>query len=379
MAVPKLEEMARRYAMAAVEAERKGDKEEAIRNYKRAVEALRKILELDPRTEFAKIYINTIKRYLERIKQLESMKEPVAVGGGGSEPDVEELILKEKPDITFDDIVGLEHAKTVLKRAIIDAVKYPHLYGKVGWPQGILLFGPPGCGKTMLAAAVANAVNGVVFYVSAADIMSKWLGESEKKIAKLFEAARDYASKGMPTIIFIDEVDSLFGTFTSEVGGEVRVRNQFLEEMEGLKSKGKRLHLYVIAATNKPYRLDEGFIRRFQERIYIPPPDARTRAQLFRHYVEKWEIEVDPGVDFEELGRMTEGYSASDIVQVVREAFYRAVSELIDMIERGIVDPQEKPRPLTMEDFTHAIRRVRPSLSEKHVRLVEKWNMEHGT
>jgi len=379
MAIPRLEELARRYAAAAVQAERNGDRDEAITNYKRAVEALRKILELDPRTEFAKIYVNAIKHYTERIKQLEDLREPVAVGSSGGDIDVDELILKEKPNVSFNDIVGLEHAKEALKRAVIYAVKYPHLYGKIGWPQGILLFGPSGCGKTMLAAATANAIEGVVFYVSAADIMSKWLGESEKKIAKLFESAREYAERGIPALIFIDEVDDLFGVFSSEVGGEVRVRNQFLDEMDGLKNKHKKLHLYVLAATNKPHKLDKAFIRRFPVRIYIPPPNHEARKQLFEHYVREWEIEVDSTVDFDELARLTEGYSASDIVHVIREAYYKAVSELIDLIEKGSMDPRSKPRPLSMEDFLSTLRRVKPSLSKEQVRIAEKWNAEHGT
>ena len=118
------------------------------------------------------------------------------------------------------------------------------------------LYGPPGTGKTMLAAATANEMDGYFINVDASSMMSKWLGEAEKNVSKLFDMARHYAEKeGKPVILFVDEVDSLLGSRNSEVGGEVRTKNQFLTEMDGVNGKGKDLMLYVIGATNKPWSL----------------------------------------------------------------------------------------------------------------------------
>ena len=126
----------------------------------------------------------------------------------------------------------------------------------------MLLYGPPGTGKTMLAAATANELDGYFINVDAASMMSKWLGEAEKNVSKLFKMARRYAERdNKPVILFVDEVDSLLGERTSEVGGEVRSKNQFLSEMDGVNGKGKEILLYVIGATNKPWSLDAPFLR----------------------------------------------------------------------------------------------------------------------
>ena len=160
-------------------------------------------------------------------------------------------------------------AKKAVKDAIVYPVQRPDLF-PLGWPRGILLFGPPGCGKTLLAAAVATEIDANFYSIDAASIMSKWLGEAEQNVAKLFGSARKSSNEGKPAIVFVDELDSLMGAHSNEVGGEIRVRNQFLKEMDGIVDKGKALHVYVIGATNKPWDLDWAFIRRFQKRILVP-------------------------------------------------------------------------------------------------------------
>jgi SpoVK/Ycf46/Vps4 family AAA+-type ATPase len=117
--------------------------------------------------------------------------------------------------------------------------------------------------------------------------MSKWLGEAEKNVAKLFTEARKLLDKGDPVIIFIDELDSLLGTRSNEVGGESRVRNQFLKEMDGIQDKGKNVHLYTVGATNKPWSLDWPFLRRFEKRIYIPLPNFDGRISMFKEYTAR--------------------------------------------------------------------------------------------
>ncbi len=177
-------------------------------------------------------------------------------GGNGSKPN-EELVITEKPKVNWDEVVGLDVAKKAVKEAIVYPVQRPDLF-PLGWPRGILLFGPPGCGKTLLAAAVATEIDANFYSIDAASIMSKWLGEAEQNVAKLFGSARKSATDGKPAIVFVDELDSLMGAHTNEVGGEIRVRNQFLKEMDGIVDKGKNLHVYVIGATNKPWDLGLG-------------------------------------------------------------------------------------------------------------------------
>jgi SpoVK/Ycf46/Vps4 family AAA+-type ATPase len=216
----------------------------------------------------------------------------------------------------------------------------------------------------MLAAAVANMVEGEFLYVDAAGIMSKWLGEGEKNVKRLFTYARNKAKEGTPVIIFIDEIDALLGVHNSEVGGEVRVRNQFLKEMDGLQDKGSNIHVYVIGATNKPWNLDKAFIRRFQKRIYVPLPDKQARVQLLKLLTKK--IKLSKTVDLEKLAEMLEGYSASDIKDIVTDAHLRTIREYF---KTG-----KGPRPVEMKDFEEVIKRRKPSVDARTLKLYEEWS-----
>ncbi len=365
MAFNQLEEMARRYALKAIEADRRGAREVAITNYKKAIETLSKIVRLYPNNPFIKVYVSKIREYQERVKILESQAVSYEATGGYGGVDIDELIVREKPKVTWDDIINIEEAKAAIKDAIIYPIKRPDLF-PLGWPRGILLFGPPGCGKTLLAAAVANEVDAVFFHVDAASIMSKWLGEAEKNVAKLFRKGREIAKQGRPAIIFIDEVDALLGIHYNEVGGEIRVRNQFLQEMDGLEDKFSKLHLYVIAATNKPWKLDEAFIRRFQKRIYVKPPDYTARIQLFKYYTRG--LRLSDNIDFRELARLTEGYTANDIRDICLDVQTKVVREFFEK-QGGIGNP----RPITMQDFLEIISRRKPSISDKLLKAYEAW------
>ncbi len=220
----------------------------------------------------------------------------------------------------------------------------------------------------MLAAAVANEVDGEFLYVDAAGIMSKWLGEGEKNVKKLFRYARKKAGEGTPVIIFIDEIDALLGVHSTEVGGEVRVRNQFLKEMDGLQDKGSKIHVYVIGATNKPWKLDEPFIRRFQKRIYVPLPDKEARIQLLKMLTGKLHLADD--VDIEKLAEELEGYSASDIKDIVTDAHLRTIREYF---KTG-----KGPRPVSMRDFEEVLKKRKPSVDKNMLRLYEEWTKQHG-
>jgi SpoVK/Ycf46/Vps4 family AAA+-type ATPase len=370
-----LESLARKKIEEGLQAEKNKDYATAAEKYKRALEALDDIIRNYPDHPLIGLYRRMYNDVKSRLKYVEvkgaqalSLGDDVVKvdikGEAEQGPDeLPEFVLKEKPKVTFNDIAGLEEAKRAVKEAIIYPIIKPELF-PLGWPRGILLYGPPGTGKTMLAAAVANEVSGEFLYADAASIMSKWLGEGEKNVKRLFEYARSRARSGTPVIIFIDEVDALFGVHSNEVGGEVRVRNQFLKEMDGLQDKNERLHVYVIAATNKPWALDEPFIRRFQKRIYVPLPDLEARRQLLQMLISR--LPSGAKVDLDELARRLEGYSGSDIKDLVQDAYMRVVREYFEQ-KSGL-------RPVTMEDFEYALSRRKPSVDERMLRAYEEWS-----
>jgi SpoVK/Ycf46/Vps4 family AAA+-type ATPase len=364
---------ARKYALAFKEAEKNGDYEGAIVNLRRAIEAIEEYLRLYPDDVFSRRLASILKQYKAKLKQLEKKAVQAVVEADEYEIEVKdekepgippEFVLKEKPNVTFDDIAGLDDAKRAIREAIVYPIKRPDLF-PLGWPRGILLFGPPGTGKTTLAAAVANEVDAEFLYVDAALIMSKWLGEAEKNVRKLFTYARSRAQEGVPVIIFIDEVDALLGVHSSEIGGEVRVRNQFLKEMDGIQDKSSHLHVYVIGATNKPWKLDEPFIRRFQKRIYIPLPDLDARKKLLEILTRN--IQLADDVNLDKLARMLEGYSGSDIRDIVQSAYLRTVREFFEKGASG------RPRPVSMRDFIEVIKLRKPSVDPNMIKAYEEW------
>src|SRR3990170_4119398 len=280
-----LEQMAVRFANEAIQFDRQGSKSNAISRYERTVEILLKLCALYPEAPQNKLYMQQIENCKQRIRLLKEQN------GRFEESDhtprqparLEQLVLTEKPNVKWNEIADLRDAKKAIEESIVFPVKRPDLF-PLGWPRGILFFGPPGCGKTLLAAAIATEINADFFCVDAATVMDKWLGQSEKNVANLFQDARRASASGRPAIIFIDEVDSLVGIRADEVGGEVRTRNQFLKEMDGISDKSDPVHVYVVGATNKPWALDEAFIRRFQKRIFVPLPNAEARTELISIY-----------------------------------------------------------------------------------------------
>jgi len=373
-----LESIARKYIDEALIHEKAGNLTEAAKAYRKAARILLTIVSNNPSDPLSSMYREIAESLKKKADALEKRLEgetKIAVRSG-EEDDYErvakEFVLEEKPPVTFDDIVGLEEAKQTLFDCIVYPSKRPDLF-PLGWPRGILLYGPPGCGKTMLAAAVANEIECVFMQVDAANIMSKWLGDAEKRVAAIFRyARRRSAEERKPVVIFMDEADALLGVYEHELGGEARVRNQFLKEMDGLVNKGRDVMVYVIAATNKPWRLDMGFLRRFQRRVYVPPPNLEARKMLFEHYTKC--IRLAPDVDFDELARATEGFSASDIRDVVMEAYLITVRELF---KSGRLD--DEPRPVTMSDFKRVLARKRPSITPEMVRLYEEWSKRFGS
>ena len=374
-----LEKNATNYALEAVRLDKQGSKGMAIMMYQKAIESLLKLVQLYPEYSLNKVYIQRAIAYQERIKALQGAVIPVepqneardvegAKSTEGGKSSYEELILAEKPNVKWEEVVGLDNAKKAVKEAIVYPVQRPDLF-PLGWPRGILLFGPPGCGKTLLAAAVATEIDAGFLSIDAASIMSKWLGEAEQNVAKLFGSVRKSAQEGKPAIVFIDELDSLLGKHSSEVGGEVRVRNQFLKEMDGIVDKGKNLHIYVIGATNKPWDLDWAFIRRFQKRILVPLPDHHTRLMMFKLYTSHLKLATD--VDLHELARISEGFSGSDIRDVCQSAQLKTIGEFFESGQA--TDKLAKPRFLTMDDFRQILEERKPSVSLDMLALYNRW------
>ena len=392
MAPQELENSASKYASDAIKADSQGAKGMAITNYQNAINVLTKIMKLYPQAKINQVYQERITAYRNRITQLQKINsdtEPVLDPNATPEEqkqslekskkdDFEDLIMKEKPDVSWNEVVGLDNVKNALRESIVYPSKRPDLF-PLGWPRGMLLYGPPGCGKTILAAATANELDGHFITVDAASMMSKWLGEAEKNVSKLFKMAREYAERdNKPVILFVDEVDSLLGERTSEVGGEIRSKNQFLSEMDGVNGKGKELLLYVIGATNKPWSLDAPFLRRFQKRIYVPLPALEARERLFNLYTAPLNLSIR--INSHTLARTFDGYSASDIRDVCQSAQLKVVNELFNNPEyQEPLEGQElsKPRELVMNDFKEIKLKRNPSVSADMIKGFHMWSEQY--
>ena len=390
MAPQELEKSASQYATGAIKYDAQGARGMAITNYQKATETLLKLMRLYPDSQLNKIYTERMKSYQNRIKSLQSTSltdtepvvDPNALPGeqrgstaNHEKNNLDDMIMKEKPDVKWNDVVGVDDAKNALRESIVYPSKRSDLF-PLGWPRGILLYGPPGCGKTILAAATANELDGYFINVDGSSMMSKWLGEAEKNVSKLFKMARSYAEReGKPVILFIDELDSLLGERTNEIGGEVRSRNQFLTEIDGINGKGKDMQLYVIGATNKPWSLDHPFLRRFQKRIYVSLPTLEAREKLFELYTSQ--LKLDGRVRTHTLASIFDGYSASDIKDICQAVQLKAVNDMFTVSEyKEPIEGEHLPQPLdiSMKDFREAMTRRKPSVSIDMIRAYYKWS-----
>ncbi|MCK5183228.1 MAG: AAA family ATPase, partial [Candidatus Heimdallarchaeota archaeon] len=332
-----LYQYASKYAQKAYEQDKAGNNKAAHQNYLKAAEVLQQLIGFTSNPQLKNMYYIKAKEYLARASELKDQGLQRVDSGGkkkGSkksrkkdsdsdtdeeedelEEAISEIIIVEKPNVKMSQVAGLVEAKRALREAIILPMKRPDLFKGARNPwRGILLFGAPGTGKTLLARAVATEVDATFFNVSASSIISKWLGESEKLLKTLFKVARLDA----PSLIFMDEVDSLAGKRGGghEGGGERRIKTQFLQEMQGVKSTSDKL-VTLMGATNLPWDIDSAVLRRFEKKIYCGLPTVEGRTKIYELCTK--EVEMDETVNFEELGKISEGYSGSDIATVCRE------------------------------------------------------------
>eukprot|EP01017_Pseudomicrothorax_dubius_P026471 TRINITY_DN2955_c0_g1_i3.p1 TRINITY_DN2955_c0_g1~~TRINITY_DN2955_c0_g1_i3.p1 ORF type:complete len:431 (-),score=124.02 TRINITY_DN2955_c0_g1_i3:35-1327(-) len=323
-------------------------KEQGYQLYKRGVEMLVEHLKVEENEYVKKVLVEKLKEFMNEIEKMKSWVDSNRPGGppagGGGDHDnsnrakkipeggdkkkdeendrlkqgLEGAIVQEKPNVKWSDIAGLENAKKALQEAVILPIKFPHIFTGTRTPwKGILLYGPPGTGKTYLAKACATEAEGTFFSISSSDLMSKWVGESEKLIKTLFNMAREKK----PAIIFIDEIDSLCGNRSDgENEASRRVKTEFLVQMQGVGKDDQGI--LVLGATNIPWGLDPAIRRRFEKRIYIPLPEMPARLYLLKSLMKKTPHSISDE-EFEEIAQSTEGFSGADISILVRDASFQ--------------------------------------------------------
>ncbi|PAA47298.1 hypothetical protein BOX15_Mlig001163g3 [Macrostomum lignano] len=278
-------------------------------------------------------------------------------------------IFLHNPNVRWQDIIGLESAKRLVKEAVVYPIKYPQLFTGILSPwKGLLLYGPPGTGKTLLAKAVATECNTTFFNISASSIVSKWRGDSEKLVRVLFEMARFHA----PSTIFLDELDSLMSQRAGAGGGgehegSRRMKTELLVQMDGLAKTDELV--FLLAASNLPWELDHAMLRRLEKRILVDLPNHEARQKMMEQHLPPISRQPDGGlelrcdVDYERAAALTEGYSGSDITLVCKEAAMRVVRKIFDALENHTEGGElnVKLDPLTTRDVELALETTKPS------------------
>ena len=257
----------------------------------------------------------------------------------------------ERPETGFDSVGGMEAVKHAIRVRIIAPFEQPELYAAYGSKAGggILLYGPPGCGKTHIARATAGEINATFLSVGLNDVLDMWFGNSEKRLHAIFEQAR----RARPCVLFFDEVDALGGARRNAPAGAGRtVVNQFLAELDGVA--GDNEGVLILAATNTPWHVDDAFRRpgRFDRVLFVPPPDEPGRAEILRIHMES---KPAADIDYKRLAKRTQEFSGADLRAVVDLA---AQAELDKAIRTG------QPEPITEEGLAAAVKGSRPTTRE---------------
>ncbi|KAL9110325.1 MAG: hypothetical protein Q9227_005056 [Pyrenula ochraceoflavens] len=415
----------------AIELDTSGNYEAAYQQYYASLELFMLALKWEKNAKSKEMIRAKTSEYMDRAEKIKnhlndqdkSKRKPAAMGtngkavnGGGKgeagegedDADAKKLrgalagaILSDKPNVKWEDVAGLEGAKEALKEAVILPIKFPHLFqGKRQPWKGILLYGPPGTGKSYLAKAVATEANSTFFSVSSSDLVSKWMGESERLVKQLFNMARE----NKPAIIFIDEVDALCGPRgEGESEASRRIKTELLVQMDGVGKDSKGV--LILGATNIPWQLDAAIRRRFQRRVHISLPDLPARMKMFEIAVGSTPCELKQA-DYKTLAQQTDGYSGSDIAIAVQDALMQPVRKIqtATHYKKVMVGDQEKltpcspgdreaiemtwidvdgdrllEPPLLLKDFIKAIKASRPTVSADDLQRSVDWTAEFGS
>jgi transitional endoplasmic reticulum ATPase len=294
---------------------------------------------------------------IEVLEKIKVTREDFANALRNIQPSALREVILEIPNVKWEDIGGLENVKQELREAVEWPLKYPDVFKRLGIkpPRGILLYGPPGTGKTLLAKAVATESQANFISVKGPEVLSKWVGESEKAIREIFRKARETA----PCIIFFDELDSIAPRrgIHGDSGVTDRIVNQLLTEMDGMQTLKE---VVIIGATNRPDLIDPALLRpgRFDRVLYVPPPDEKARLQIFKIHTREMPLAKD--VNIEELAKITEGYTGADIEALCREAALTAARENIEAKE------------INARHFMEALKKIKPSVSTEELKEYER-------
>lgn len=292
------------------------------------------------------------------------------------EPKIIELIMSEimdhGPPVAWDDIAGLEFAKTTIKEIVVWPMLRPDIFtGLRGPPKGILLFGPPGTGKTLIGKCIACQSGATFFSISASSLTSKWVGEGEKMVRALFAIARCH----QPAVIFIDEIDSLLSQRTDgEHESSRRIKTEFLVQLDGAATAAED-RILVVGATNRPQEIDEAARRRLAKRLYIPLPEGSARSQIVTHLMARERNRLSEA-ELQLVVSATEGFSGADMTQLCREAALGPIRSI--QLSQIATISADQVRPILYSDFQEALKTVRPSVSSKDLELYEEWNKTFG-
>jgi transitional endoplasmic reticulum ATPase len=351
-----------RYYKHALKAQANHAKDDAKQNFTKAAEVMYEISQKSPKN-LKQIRLEKAKTLIEIAEKLESgTVKSIARKDEVESKKFNPIINKQK--VTFDDLIGLEDAKTLVRTQMILPFKYPEKYAtyRKSSGGGLILYGPPGTGKTTFAKAIANEIDASFFVIKGSDIKDKFVGESEKNIASLFASA----IKEERAVIFIDDLDSLFLRRGLDHHNDERL-NEFLQNMDGFQ--GRHPHILLLGTTNRPWALDSAIVRpgRFSRQIYIPLPNEQFRIAMLEKFLQ--ETPADENLDLKWIASQTEHYSGADIEELCEQA---KVYPLMKYIETDTI------YPITNDDFNKALQDVKSVINANELERFDTYSRLYG-